>query len=265
MLRANSIGTKIYSIALGLVLLMIVVSSASVYMVSRVRNELELQSAIFLPLSNHIADIESQVLEGEIVIERLRMALEDNRVHLVAKDVHKTIRDASIGVYEQFKAARSILDTINMDDLTKRTAISATKVSAALASVEQQYRDYEAQINKLLEAHDAGNFASMPLLDQMLTQSEARIYRELDTLRGEMQSHVAAAVEQVVRLDNILDILMVTLTAIAALLGLVFAAMVTHRIVTPMKRRVKRGWCGVSGYDPGRHDTRRNGKSGYRL
>ena len=238
-LKANSIGTKIYSIALGLVLLMIIVSSASVYMVSRVRTELELQSTIFLPLSNHIADIESQVLEGEVLIERLRTALEDERVHLISKDVHKTIRDAGIGVHDQFKGAWSILDAINMDDLTKATAVSTTKVSAALKSVEQQYRDYEADVNRLSEAHDAGNFASMPLLDQMLTQSEARIYEQLDALRREMGDHVVEAVDQVVRLDDILDVLMAVLTAIAALLGLIFAAMVTSRIVTPMKSLVE--------------------------
>ena len=79
----------------------------------------------------------------------------------------------------------------------------------------------------------------MPLLDQMLTQSEVRIYRELDALRHQMESHVVAAIEKVVELENILNILMIALTTIAALLGLTFAAIVTRRIVTPMKSLVE--------------------------
>ncbi|MAL75343.1 MAG: hypothetical protein CMM62_10260 [Rhodospirillaceae bacterium] len=239
MLKTHSIGTKIYSIALSLVLLMIVVSSASVYMVGEVRQELELQSTTFLPLSNHIADIESRVLEGEVVIERLRVAMEDDRLHMTSKESHQIIREASIGIHEEFAGARSILDSLNLDDLSKDAAIATTKVSGSLAGVEQQYRDYEAQINRLLDAHDASDFNSMPLLDQMLTQSEVRIYRELDALRHQMESHVVAAIEKVVELENILNILMIALTTIAALLGLTFAAIVTRRIVTPMKSLVE--------------------------
>tara|TARA_R100001143_G_scaffold63585_1_gene72614 strand:+ start:11570 stop:13294 length:1725 start_codon:yes stop_codon:yes gene_type:complete len=238
-LKTHSIGTKIYSIALSLVLLMIVVSSASVYMVGEVRQELELQSTTFLPLSNHIADIESRVLEGEVVIERLRVAMEDDRLHMTSKESHQIIREASIGIHEEFAGARSILDSLNLDDLSKDAAIATTKVSGSLAGVEQQYRDYEAQINRLLDAHDASDFNSMPLLDQMLTQSEVRIYRELDALRHQMESHVVAAIEKVVELENILNILMIALTTIAALLGLTFAAIVTRRIVTPMKSLVE--------------------------
>ena len=239
MLKTHSIGTKIYSIALSLGLLMIVVSSASVYMVGEVRQELELQSTTFLPLSNHIADIESRVLEGEVVIERLRVAMEDDRLHMTSKESHQIIREASIGIHEEFAGARSILDSLNLDDLSKDAAIATTKVSGSLAGVEQQYRDYEAQINRLLDAHDASDFNSMPLLDQMLTQSEVRIYRELDALRHQMESHVVAAIEKVVELENILNILMIALTTIAALLGLTFAAIVTRRIVTPMKSLVE--------------------------
>ncbi|NEU35615.1 hypothetical protein GN156_33705, partial [bacterium LRH843] len=83
----------------------------------------------FLPLSNHIADIESRVLEGEVVIERLRVAMEDDRLHMTSKESHQIIREASIGIHEEFAGARSILDSLNLDDLSKDAAIATTKVS----------------------------------------------------------------------------------------------------------------------------------------
>ena len=73
-----SLGMKIFGASLVLVVLMILVSAASIVMVGQVRHELQVEALVFQPLADDIADIETAVLEAEILAERLRIDMIEN-------------------------------------------------------------------------------------------------------------------------------------------------------------------------------------------
>lgn len=238
MLKSFSIGGKIYSIALGLVVLMVAVSAASLYMVERVREELQLQSGIFLPLSNRIASIEARVLDGEVHIERLRHALEEGRQTAISADIHREIQRIGASADEEFQRAYAILENIDQDALTKESAVAAAQVEAALHQVDAEYRDYRMKLERLLNAQLSGALSDVQLLNDLVIQDEQEIYAHAEKVRAQMQNHVAASLNHVVELDEILDRLIFTLTGLAALLGLILSAIVTRWIVNPMRALV---------------------------
>ncbi len=237
-MKSFSIGAKIYSIAIALIVLMIAVSVASIYMVNQVRDELELQSTVFLPLNNRIASIETTVLEGEVLIERLRHALEEGRTDSPAAQVHDEVRRVGQGVDAEFQRAYGILNAINMDELGKDSAVAATRVEASLRGVESEYRTYQSGLEKFLQAHTDGQMAETRLLEELLTEEEEDIYHHLEILRAEMQQHVNRAVTNIIELENVLNWLILVLTGTAAGLGLLFSAIVTRWIVMPMRSLV---------------------------
>jgi adenylate cyclase len=234
MLRSLSVGAKIQGIALGLIVLMIIVSIVSAVMVERVRSELELQSRAFLPLSNRIASIEATVLEGEVEAERLRVALIEGRSGVAYETVHETLRQNAEKRREQFRRARAILGELDLSALPKASAVAAARAEEALSAVESDLADYHTVLDRLLEAHVTENLSEARLLEDLLAEEEAQIFQRLERLRSEMQTHVAAAVTEIVRLDVLLDRLILALTGIAVLLGLVASYLVTRRIVRPI-------------------------------
>ncbi len=238
MARFNSIGTKIFAIAIGLVALMLIVSAASLYMVNQVRRELEVQAQIFVPLSNELATVEATVLEGEVLVERLRVALDEGRVHLTPKEIHAEIRTIGDEVIAAFDRAEALVADIDLQSVSQSSAITATRVVAGIEQVERRFRDYQARMERLLVAHESGEVAAMDLLDSLLAEDERAMYDTLNRLRDDLAAYVDAALAHVVRLDRILDWLIITLTSAAALLGLALSALLTRHIVRPIRQLV---------------------------
>lgn len=234
-MKGFSIGTKIFAISVALILLLTVVSGVSAYMVERVRHELQLQALVFLPLSNRIAAIETTVLEGEVQIERLRLALAEHRSGVTLTDVEDKIEGIHLLVDEQFTRAYALLQTLEIDELSLDSAITATRVEGALQGVEAEYRDYRNNLAKLMEAHRKGQGLQALLLDELLMEEEEEIYHQLERMRLNMQDHVEESVGEILRLDNLMDRLIWILTGLAVLFGLSFSALITSRIVRPMR------------------------------
>lgn len=237
-LNALSIGGKIYSIALGMVALLIAVSAASLYMVDRVRDELQLQASIFLPLANRIASVETTVLDGEVLIERLRHAMDQGDVNATPEVLHKRLAQIGEEAHEQFQRAYALLESIDYDRLSKEGAVTAAQVEATLKSVESEYRDYQSKLDRMLDAQTQNASSDLALLNQMLMEDEQEIYHHLELVRARMQEHVLKAVDHIVELDLILNRLILVLTGLAVVLGLLLSALVTQRIVRPMKELV---------------------------
>lgn len=238
MQRFQSIGLKIYAIALGLVVLMTVVSAISFYMVDKVRDELQLQASVFLPLSNRLASMEATILEGEIVIERLRHDLEDDRGGVTSDEVRRRMKRIGEMVEEELIAIRALMNAADIDALEKAAAIAMTRTDATLDAIEVEYGDYRQGLDLLLTAEASGEIDQMRLLNRLLIVEEGEIYDQLERLRADMQDYVRGAVDHIVELDIVLDRLIIALTLLAAASGLILSALVTRRIVTPMRSLV---------------------------
>ncbi len=236
--RFLSIGTKIYSIAIGLIVLMIGVSGVSAYMVDLVRDELQLQSNIFLPLSNRIAGIETTILDGEVLIERMRHALDEGRTQTSAAEIQQELAHVATRADEQFQRAYAILESVDFRTLDTEAAIAATRVETTLRAIELEYRDYRSGLEKLLSAQQSGSVSEMRLLNDLLIEEEQEIYHHLERIRAEMQDYVAKSVRHIVELDLILDRLILVVTGLAALLGLLLSGLVTRKIISPMRELV---------------------------
>lgn len=237
-MQSLSIGAKIYSIAIGLIILMIGVSGVSAIMVNLVRDELQLQSNVFLPLSNRIAGIETTILDGEVLIERLRHALDQGSTQTSAQDIREEMDHIAARAEEQFERAYAILSSVDIENMGTEPAIAATRVETTLHAIEVEYRDYRSGLDKLLSAQLADNAGEMRLLNELLIEEEQEIYHHLERIRAEMQDYVTKTVQHIVHVELILDRLILAVTALAALLGLLLSGFVTRKIISPMRELV---------------------------
>jgi class 3 adenylate cyclase len=234
MTRGLSVGAKIHGIGIGLILLMVTVSAVSAVLIDRVRAELQLQASVFIPLSNRIASIETAVLEGEVHIERMRLAMAEGRSGASYEEAHNEIRDVSGLVDDQFARARGLLESLSEDDLDKRPLVAATKISAGLDAVQTELADYREQLDRLLDAHQAGRLEEARLLDTLLAEEEEEIYHRLERMRIEMQDQVERAVAEIIELDIWFDRVIIVFTVGAVILGALVSSLVTRRIVNPI-------------------------------
>lgn len=233
-MKGFSVGAKIHGIGIGLILLMIIVSAVSAILIDRVRVELQLQASVFIPLSNRIASIETTVLEGEVHIERMRLALAQGRSGTGYEEVHDEIRAVSERVDEQFIRARALLGSLSPDELGKRPLVAATKIEGGLDAVQAELADYRSELDRLLAAHAAGHLEEAELLDELLAEEEEEIYHRLERMRIDMQGQVEDAVSEIIELDLWFDRLIVIFTIGAVILGLLVSSIVTRRIVNPI-------------------------------
>lgn len=229
------LGMKIFGASLVLVLLMILVSAASIVMVGQVRHELQVEALVFQPLADDIADIETAVLEAEVLVERLRVDLIENTLdpemaETVAKEtvaLHQEIKDEIVNV-------RQLLNNHGENVLDSASTVVVATILARLEAVDRNHAAYHDAMGKMTESLRQADMKLARVYNDIMAREEREIYYTLELIRAEIQAYVTKSLQKVLRLQTVLNWLIGILTAAAAALGLLLAWVISRRIVRPV-------------------------------
>lgn len=231
--------TKIFSIALVLLVLMLAVSAASMVMVDQLRHQLQTQASVFEPLGNRIADLETLVLESEIVVERMRSGHGTGAAHTVDIDrVEAEFNRLNSRMTETIARAHALTGQVTHGMIDSSALAVAASVKARLEEVEKTLAEFRFTVAKLMEIGEQNNLGAEEVLDEILLQQEKDIYSSLELVRGEIQSFVQSSLALVLKYQTALTWLIGLATGLATLVGLLLASLIARRIVRPVHELV---------------------------
>jgi adenylate cyclase len=231
------ISLKIYSIALGLLMLMVVVTGLSARNLKILNNEVAALSGYYVPLDQQIGSVETLVRQQVVHFERILLlmqarnrdgaALEQEQRLFDQRGVNADqVIDSSLRLVEQALASRDV----EVD----RVALSVLKNE--LPDIQTARQHFHATFREFLTEAEEGNPRSLKVVREAMVREKdainARMERVIVALQKVLQDaadNARAEEKKAIRLNW-------GITFIAGVLGLIFAAVITRNLVQPVRR-----------------------------
>lgn len=233
----QSIRRKIVGIALGLIVLMLVTSILSMVMSSQVGVLLDELTNRYIPAYSHLARANIRSLERALALRRMVMTKmgspqddEANAARL--RDFEALDRQFE----EQAESARKLINDIIDDSRTYSDNAALARLDVRIESAVTELRrgldEGNAKLLKLVEANDVVQTRAM--LEQLDTLRDA-FNRKIDAIRADMLTQVFFSTSQVINRQYQAIIVSGVVTLLAAVVGFVFALLVSGGITRPVR------------------------------
>ena len=234
----NSIKRKIVSIAVGLIILMVITSALSMLMEAKVGHLLDEQTNKYIPAYSHLARANIRSLERAIALRRMVIAKLQNPPDEIGYAERLKIFDQKGPEIEQeAEAARKLIVAIINDVSTPSDnaalARIETRIENAVNDLRHRMNDENAALLAQLEAKDLAEVRrGLARVDALRDEFNQKI----DMIRGDMRNQVNASAAIVIRDQQRSMLISAIVTLLAAIIGLVFAMLVSSGITRPVRR-----------------------------
>ena len=234
---SQSIRRKIVGIALGLVVLMIATSILSTLMANRVGHLLDELTNKYVPAYGDLARTNVRSIERALALRQMVIAKmqtpPDDVAFAQRMQIYRT-KDAE--VTEEAEAARKLIVSIMKDTSTPSDNVALAlidgRIEAAVTDVRRLMNEENSRLISQLEAHD------FPEVQRSLKRSDAfrdEFNQRIDQIRADMLAQVYASAATAIVDQQWAIWITVIVTAIAAILGLLFAGLVGAGITRPVR------------------------------
>jgi class 3 adenylate cyclase len=234
---SQSIRRKIVGIALGLVVLMIATSILSTLMANRVGHLLDELTNKYVPAYGELTRTNVRSLERALALRQMVIAKmqtpPDEAAFAQRMQIYRT-KDAE--VTREAEAARKLIVSIIEDTSTPSDNVALAhvdgQIEAAVTEVRRFLNEENSRLISQLEAHD------FPEVQRSLQRSDAfrdEFNQRIDQIRAGMLAQVYASAATVMVDQQRATWITVIVTAIAAILGLLFAGLVGAGITRPVR------------------------------
>jgi class 3 adenylate cyclase len=236
----SSIRRQILGIAVGLIILMVIVSALSTVMTRKVAHQLDELTTKYVEANNHLARMQTQSLERSLELRRMVIAKTQSPPDEAGFAERKQRYEAAgVAIGQEASAVHVLINAI-IDDL------STDSDNAALGRIDSRIEDTSKD---LLHYLDQEHDRLIPLLEAK-TQDFAEIRRSLtridelrdelnqriDGIRTDMMAQVRADAAVTMRDQQRTIAISAVLTGLAAILGLTFSLFVSSGITRPVRR-----------------------------
>jgi adenylate cyclase len=236
----SSIRRQILGIAVGLIVLMVIVSALSTVMTRKVAHQLDELTTKYVEANNHLARMQAESLERSLEVRRMVIAkMQSPSDEAGFAERKQRYESAGTAIEQEANAVHLLINSIIDDPTTESDYAALGRVDSRLEDISRDLRHYLNEENERL----------FPLLESK-TQDFPEIRRGLsriDTLRDEINQRVDAIRANMmaqVRVDAAVTMrdqqrniaISALLTALAAILGLTFSMFVSSGITRPVRR-----------------------------
>jgi len=236
----SSIRRQILGIAVGLIILMVIVSALSTVMTRKVAHQLDELTTKYVEANNHLARMQTQSLERSLELRRMVIAKTQSPPDEAGFAERKQRYEAAgVAIGQEASAVHVLINAI-IDDLTTESD------NAALGRIDSRIEDTSKDILHYLdEEHDR----LFPLLEaktqdfaeirRILTRIDAlrdQLNQRIDGIRTDMMALVRADAAVTMRDQQRTIAISAVLTGLAAILGLTFSLFVSSGITRPVRR-----------------------------
>jgi class 3 adenylate cyclase len=254
----SSIRSQILGIAVGLIILMVIVSALSTIMTRKVAHQLDELTTKYVEASNHLARMQAKSLERSLELRRMviaRMQSPPDNAGFAERKQRYEAAGAAIG--QEANAVHKLLDDIISDATTESD-------NAALGRIDGRIEDTNKDLLRYLNDEQQRLFplfeADSPDFDQIrraLTRIDGlrdELNLRIDGIRTDMMAQVRADAAVTMRDQGRNIAISAVLTALAAVLGLTFSMFVSTGITRPVRRLLEGTRAVEAGHLEGRID-----------
>src|SRR6202022_2920875 len=231
-----TIGLKIFGIAVGLLILMAAVALLSMRMTRIVDDQLVIIDQNYFPAYVALAQANIRSVEQSAYLRRLLLAAEQTDDAAKVDDLRQRVAEAGKASDELIASARGHINDQIADPLDFDDNVALARLDVRIEALQEERRRYEAVVSKLLAATEAHRQGQVGGLLTELDDWRDDFDRKIDAARNEMRRLAGAAVIGTRAYQRRVVTIGVALLAIAALLGLTVAALVTLGLVRPVRR-----------------------------
>ncbi len=248
----QSIKRQIVSIAVGLVVLMVITSVLSMVMARRVGHLLDELTTRYIPAYGNLARMNVRSLERALALRWMVIAkMQAPPDEAGYAERFRIFEAKGLEVEQEAAAARKLIIAI-IEDVTTPSDNAAlarieSRIDTATSDLRRHLNDETAQMLPLLDARDFVEARrALARVDTLRDEFDQKI----DTIRADMLAQVHASAATVMRNQQRAILVSAIVTALAAILGLIFAILVSDGITRPVRRLLE----GTRAVEAGRLD-----------
>jgi len=248
----QSIRRRIVAIAVGLIVLMVTTSVLSMVMVSQVGRLLDELTTRYTPVNTHLTRINVLSFERALALRRMVIAKMQDPPDEIGYKTRKQLYYAKDSeVDSEAQAARKLINAIIDDTNTPSDNAALARVESRIDSLMSESRRHlrqeSGELLSLLEARDfAAVRRSLARADALRDELDDKI----DAVRGEMVKVSYGAIAKIRSEQTQAVLISMIVTALAAIVGLVFANLVSGGISRPVRKLLE----GTRAVEAGRLD-----------
>ncbi|MFK4486513.1 adenylate/guanylate cyclase domain-containing protein [Bradyrhizobium sp. USDA 336] len=233
----QSIRRKIVGIALGLIVLMLVTSILSMVMSSQVGILLDELTNRYIPAYSHLAranirSLERALAQRRMVMTRMEAPSDEEAYAARLRDFEALDRNFE----REAEAARKLINAIIDDSRTYSDNAALARLDVRIeSSVTELRRDLDEGNAKLLKQVEAKDMAAARGTLEHLDTLRDAFNRKVDAIRADMLAQVYFSTSQVIGRQHQTIIVSGVVTLLAAIVGFVFALLVSSGITRPVR------------------------------
>ena len=234
---SQSIRRKIVGIAIGLVILMVATSILSMLMASRVGHLLDELTSKYVPAYGDLARANVRSLERALALRQMVIAKMETPPDdaAFAERLH-TFQTKDAEVEQEAQSARKLIASIIEDTSTPSDNVALARIDSrietAVTDVRRLLNEENKQLISQLEARDLAEVQrSLKRVDTLRDEFSQKV----DQIRADMLVQVRASAATVITDQQRAIWITVVVTAIAAMLGLQYAGLVSTGITRPVR------------------------------
>jgi adenylate cyclase len=234
----QSIRRRIVAIAVGLIVLMVATSILSMVMVGRVGRLLDELTARYIPANTHLTRINLLSLERALALRRMVIAKMQEPPDEIGYKLRKQLFDAKDAeVVSEVQAARSLINAIIEDTSTPSDNAALARIDSRIEILMSESRRYLAQeTGELLSELDARDFAAVRRSLARVDSLRDELNEKIDATRIEMVKASYGAVATIRSEQTQAVLISAIATLLAAIVGLIFANMVSGGIIRSVRQ-----------------------------
>ena len=234
----QSIRRRIVAIAVGLIVLMVATSVLSMVMVERVGHLLDELTARYIPANAHLTQINLLSLERGLALRRMVIAKMQEPPDVIGYRAQKQLYDAKSGeVDSEAQAARKLINAIIDDASTPSDNAALGRIDSRIESLMTDARRHLKQASgELISALDTQDFAAGRRILAQVDFLRDELDGNIDIVRSDLLKVSTGAIAKIRSEQNQAVITSAIVTLLSAIIGLIFANLVSGGIIRSVRR-----------------------------
>ena len=233
-----SIRRKIMGIAVVLIVLMIITAILSMVLVIQVGDRLQELTDSYIPAYGHLARANIRSLERALTLRRMIIEkLESPSSGGTSAAIRSAFDAKGAEVEREAQAAHALIKGLIDKGAKFGDAATLARLESRIdTTMADTRRHLNSEIGRLLAALDTAN--AKAIADGLARVDALRddLNQKLDSIRANMLAILQTDEAMTVRKQRLAMLIAAVLTALAALLGLVFATLVSSGMARPVRR-----------------------------
>jgi class 3 adenylate cyclase len=234
----QSIRRRIVTIAVGLIILMVATSVLSMVMVGQVGHLLDELTTKYAPVNAHLTRINVLSFERALALRRMVIAKMQDPPDEIGYRTRKELYDAKDSeVDSEAQAARKLINAIIEDTSTPSDNAALARVESRIDSLMSESRRHLKQDSgELLSVLEARDFSAVRSNLARVDALRDELDEKIDAVRGEMLRVSYGAIAKIRSEQTQAVLISMIVTVLAAIVGLVFANLVSGGISRPVRK-----------------------------